>query len=179
MEHDELDRLIRRIIETEDEEIDCGQVAELVARYVDLEVAGEAASQLLPKVRQHIGQCDTCAELYETLLELALLEDRNALPDADRLLDEIVAGGADDGSTVRPVTGAPPLTVLPHVGAPRAGGRSDPGHRRRYADPRGGPGLGSAACPVGLVGDCRSTDCGYHPGSLGTVPGIRSGPSPP
>lgn len=124
-----MDRLIQRILATEDEEFDCEQVAELIVGYVDMQVAGEAATQLLPKVKQHIGQCDACADLYETLLEVVLLEEKQALPDVDDLLDEIVAGDVVDSAAARPMTGAPSLTILPDLPDERpepAGDRDQP-----------------------------------------------------
>ncbi len=92
MERDEIEELIYRILTTEDEEIDCGQLSELIARYVDLEVDGANAPQLLPLVHQHLEQCNACSELHAALHELAVLEEHDALPAIDTLLDEIVAG---------------------------------------------------------------------------------------
>lgn len=92
MERDEIEGLIYRILTTEDEEIDCGQLSELIARYVDLEVDGANAPRLLPLVHQHLEQCNACSELHATLHELAVLEEHDALPAIDTLLDEIVAG---------------------------------------------------------------------------------------
>lgn len=91
MEHDELQKLIYRILTTEDEEIDCEQTFDLIARYVDLEISGADARQLLPLVSQHLSQCDGCHELYETLREIALLEEEGELPDIDVLISEITA----------------------------------------------------------------------------------------
>lgn len=94
MERKELEELIYRILTTEDEEIDCGQVSQLIARYVDMEVSGADAPGLLPEVYQHLRQCGACAELHETLYELARLEQQDALPEADELLNEIATEGA-------------------------------------------------------------------------------------
>lgn len=94
MEQKEIERLVYRILTTEDEEIDCGQLFELIARYVDLEVSGEEASRLLPMVHQHLEQCDACSELHDMLHELAVLEDQGMMAELDtnELLDDIVAG---------------------------------------------------------------------------------------
>ncbi|MFQ5854900.1 MAG: anti-sigma factor [Anaerolineae bacterium] len=92
MERDEIEQLIYRILATEGEEIDCDQVFELIARYVDMEVAGEDATRLLPLVHQHLVQCNNCSELHDTLHELAVLEEQAVLPDVDDLLDQILGG---------------------------------------------------------------------------------------
>lgn len=106
MDREEVERLIYRILATEDEEIDCQQLSELIARYVDLEVAGADALRLLPLVYQHLEQCDACAELHDVLYELAALEARGELPDAGRLLDEIVAESPPRAASSRPPGGA-------------------------------------------------------------------------
>lgn len=97
MKHEELEKLIRRILITEDEEIDCGQAAELIAQYVELELSGEDVARLLPEVAQHLRQCDDCFELHEVLHEIAALEQEGALPDIDELLEEIISGEAGTG----------------------------------------------------------------------------------
>lgn len=101
MQHDEIERLIFRILATEDEEIDCGQVFELIARYVDLEVSGAEIKRLFPQVYQHLVQCGACSELHDTLYEIAQLEQQNALPDVDDLLDDIVVDSTEPSPGIR------------------------------------------------------------------------------
>lgn len=115
MERDEIEQLIYRILATRDEEIDCDQVFELIARYVDLEVSGEDVARLLPLVYQHLVQCNKCSELHETLYELAVLEAQDALPEVDDLLDEILVGEPSPTAERRPhapaVSPIPPLST--------------------------------------------------------------------
>jgi hypothetical protein len=105
MDHNELEQLIYRILATENEEIDCDQVFELIARYVDLEVAGEEATQLLPLVYKHLVQCDRCSDLHNTLYDLAMLEEQDALPDVDDLLDDILTD--NPAHMIGPASGSP------------------------------------------------------------------------
>jgi predicted anti-sigma-YlaC factor YlaD len=63
--------LIRKIAQTQDEEISCSECLDLVSRYVDLELAGENAGQEMPQVKLHLDQCQVCQEEYELLRELA------------------------------------------------------------------------------------------------------------
>ncbi len=79
------DDLLRRIWETEDEEISCTKCFELVPQYVDLEVAGQAADKKLPRLRQHLNQCGVCREEYETLRDLTRLEAEGRLPSTEEL----------------------------------------------------------------------------------------------
>ena len=75
MNRNQLERLLRLVGRTEDEEISCTTCLELLPPYVDLEAAGEDADARLPRLRQHLDQCGVCREEYETLRELVRLED--------------------------------------------------------------------------------------------------------
>jgi predicted anti-sigma-YlaC factor YlaD len=44
-------------------------------RYVDLELSGQEAAQLLPHVAQHLGQCPECNEVYQALLKATRPEE--------------------------------------------------------------------------------------------------------
>ncbi len=105
MDHHEIEQLIERILATEDEEIDCDQVFELIARYVDLEVSGEEVAELLPLVYQHLVQCDRCSDLHDTLYELSVMEEQGTLPEVDDLLEDILAG--DQGAKANQASGSP------------------------------------------------------------------------
>jgi predicted anti-sigma-YlaC factor YlaD len=69
-----LERLLRLVARTEDEELSCSACFELLPPYVDLDVAGENPDVQVPRLRQHLDQCGVCREEYETLRELARLE---------------------------------------------------------------------------------------------------------
>jgi hypothetical protein len=78
-------RWIRRMLETQEEEISCTQCLDLVSQYVDLELAGQAAEERLPQVKHHLDQCRVCREEYEILRELARLDKEGKLPPVDDL----------------------------------------------------------------------------------------------
>jgi predicted anti-sigma-YlaC factor YlaD len=80
-----LERLLRLIARTEDEELSCTACFDLLPQYVDLEVAGEAPDARLPLFRQHVEQCAVCREEYEALRELARLEAEGRSPSIDDL----------------------------------------------------------------------------------------------
>jgi hypothetical protein len=89
-----LEQLVRRILATQDDEIDCEQVADVIARYVELEVAGQGAPRVLPKVHQHLVQCNACCEIRDVLYQLVIMEEAGALADSVDLLDEIVTSAS-------------------------------------------------------------------------------------
>lgn len=80
---------IHQVYMTQDREIDCGQVFELLSGYVDLQVAGVEAAPWAPQIQAHLAQCAACDDLYHALLEIARLEAEGALPDSAQLLEEL------------------------------------------------------------------------------------------
>ena len=78
-------KLIRRIYNTQDEELDCDALLERLPQYVDLEVAGEDVGRAVPEVNQHLAQCDACQDMYLTLRDAASLESQEAVPELVRV----------------------------------------------------------------------------------------------
>jgi hypothetical protein len=72
-----IERLLKLIARTEDEEISCTTCFELLPPYVDLDIAGEGPDARAPGLRQHLDQCGVCREEYETLRDLIRLEREN------------------------------------------------------------------------------------------------------
>jgi hypothetical protein len=72
---------IRRIYATQEEELGCDDVFEALATYVDMEIAGESASECYPGVLLHLRQCPHCSDLYLALREAALLDQQELAPD--------------------------------------------------------------------------------------------------
>jgi len=56
-----------------------------MAAYVDAELGGQAGSELLSRVRQHLDCCWECSELYEALKHVVVIDDAGALPAPDAL----------------------------------------------------------------------------------------------
>jgi predicted anti-sigma-YlaC factor YlaD len=67
-------RWIQQVYATQDEELDCGQFFDAIAQYVDIEVAGDEASECFPDVKQHMDECADCYDLYVTVRDAAFLE---------------------------------------------------------------------------------------------------------
>lgn len=65
---DRLKELVRRVMTTRDEEIDCGGCFEQLDQFVELKLDGKDVSQAMPLVQNHLDRCNGCCEQYEALL---------------------------------------------------------------------------------------------------------------
>jgi predicted anti-sigma-YlaC factor YlaD len=89
MEADMFRKWIHQVYTTQDREIDCGQLFDLLSGYVDLQVAGVDAAPWAPQIQVHLAQCAECDDLYHSLLEVAEMEAEGTLPDSAQLLEEL------------------------------------------------------------------------------------------
>lgn len=85
MQEKRFERWLQKIYKTRDQEISCSECFDLASHIVDMEIAGEDARGKIPQFQQHIDQCSTCREEYETLREFRLLENKGKLPSLDDL----------------------------------------------------------------------------------------------
>ncbi len=69
MKPEKFKHLIQSIFAVKDGEILCSKFFELLPRYVDLQVDGQAPEALDPEMSQHLHQCPECEEVYQLLLE--------------------------------------------------------------------------------------------------------------
>jgi hypothetical protein len=60
-------KLLRMVENTDEVEIGCDEVFELLDQYVELEARGETVTELLPLVKKHLDRCRDCREEYEAL----------------------------------------------------------------------------------------------------------------
>lgn len=65
-----LSKLLQMVANTDEVEISCDELFELLDRYVEMEVSGEDAAVLLPLVKKHLDRCMDCHEEYEALLRI-------------------------------------------------------------------------------------------------------------
>ena len=80
---------LKNIYETQDEEISCTECFDLVSSFVELEASGKNAAARMPKLKQHLGQCQACRDEYEALREVRRLEDEGNLPSLDDLRNSL------------------------------------------------------------------------------------------
>ena len=71
--HD-LDPTLKRLLGSDEPELDCDECFVQLDRYVELEVAGEPADELVPGLRAHLVGCPACAEEHESLRALLELD---------------------------------------------------------------------------------------------------------
>lgn len=90
MKDDLLKKLIERIYKTAEEEIDCDQTRDLLAAYVDAQIAKEPLDSRFEKLRLHLDQCPDCEELFESLLHVSQIQASGELPLTDDLLASLL-----------------------------------------------------------------------------------------
>lgn len=82
-------QLIRRVRDTQAEEIDCSACLDQVSQYVDLELAHGDPAERMPQVKQHLEQCGVCFEEYQLLRDLARMEQAGRPPVTGELKDQL------------------------------------------------------------------------------------------
>ena len=60
--------LLQSALETEEIEISCLECWNLLDQYADLIIDGTHPDQIMPAVRQHLNNCPTCTDEFETLM---------------------------------------------------------------------------------------------------------------
>jgi predicted anti-sigma-YlaC factor YlaD len=63
-----LKQIIREIMATRSDEIDCDGCLEELDRFAEMVLAGKDAAQALPLVEDHLQRCKNCREEFEALL---------------------------------------------------------------------------------------------------------------
>ncbi len=79
---------VHRIYATNESEIDCERLQELLPIYVEVEISGADPEKQFPAVHSHLVQCSDCAEEYKGLRQVAKLEARGDLPKAEDSLSQ-------------------------------------------------------------------------------------------
>jgi hypothetical protein len=72
----EHDALLRRLLGAAGPELTCEQCFEQLDRYVELEVSGAPADDLVPGMRAHLEGCAACGEEHASLRALIESERR-------------------------------------------------------------------------------------------------------
>jgi hypothetical protein len=70
----DLDPTLKRLLGSNEPELDCDDCFEHLDRYVELELAGGPADALVPGLRAHLVGCPACAEEHESLRALLELD---------------------------------------------------------------------------------------------------------
>jgi hypothetical protein len=69
LEPTSLKQLVRAVMGTRDDEIDCGECFEQLDGFVEMALAGKDVSQAMPLTHDHLQRCPDCREEFEALLK--------------------------------------------------------------------------------------------------------------
>lgn len=65
--------VIRKMMEavkmTREHELDCGHCYDEIDQFVELELSGKNAAEVMPLVQEHLDLCRACREEYQALLD--------------------------------------------------------------------------------------------------------------
>jgi hypothetical protein len=61
--------LLNKLVITEEQEISCDDVHELLDQFAEMEMRGEDVVHLMPLVQKHLELCPDCREEHEALLQ--------------------------------------------------------------------------------------------------------------
>ncbi len=65
---EDLNKMIRAILETREEEIGCDECFEQLDLFVETKLSGLDAAAAMPLVQDHLDKCGDCREEFEALL---------------------------------------------------------------------------------------------------------------
>jgi hypothetical protein len=68
LDAEEVKSMVRGIVTTRPDEIDCDRCFEELDRFVEATLAGKNAAEAMPLVQDHLERCRDCREEYEALL---------------------------------------------------------------------------------------------------------------
>lgn len=66
-----LERWLKAIAMTEDDEMDCDSLFEVMDKAAELAKSGKDVRVLLPQIGVHVDRCPDCREIYDSLEALA------------------------------------------------------------------------------------------------------------
>ena len=80
---------LKRVFETQDDEITCTECAVLVSQFVDLDMETGKAVSRLPQLVHHLHQCPACWDTYQILRDVTRLEEQAELPSIEELIERL------------------------------------------------------------------------------------------
>ncbi len=69
LDRDMLKQIVREVITTRPDEINCRQCFEQLDRFAEMSLIGKNAAEAMPLVQDHLEHCFDCREEFEALLE--------------------------------------------------------------------------------------------------------------
>jgi hypothetical protein len=68
--NEDLTNVIRTLLSVPQEEITCDECYDVIDQYVDMLRAGDDPVVVLPKVKEHLGQCECCDVEFRALISI-------------------------------------------------------------------------------------------------------------
>jgi hypothetical protein len=69
-----MENLLNKLVLTDENEISCDDVHELLDEFTELKISGEDVKNLMPLVHQHLQLCADCLEEHDLLLQALEIE---------------------------------------------------------------------------------------------------------
>jgi len=66
----ELIDIVKAVLSVPTDEITCGECYDVIDQYVDMLRAGQDPATVLPKVKEHLGQCQCCDMEFRALISI-------------------------------------------------------------------------------------------------------------
>lgn len=60
--------LVQSALKTEASELNCRECFDLLDQYAEFILEGGSPDEIMPSVRQHLGQCNCCVHEFEALM---------------------------------------------------------------------------------------------------------------
>lgn len=73
---DMMENLINKLAITEEHEISCDEVHEILDQFSEMKLRGENVSQLMPLMQKHLDLCPDCMEEHVALMQALEFERR-------------------------------------------------------------------------------------------------------
>ena len=69
LSNEEIQKLMNAVKMTREHELDCGHCYDELDQFVELELSGKNAVEVMPLVQEHLDLCGACREEYQALLD--------------------------------------------------------------------------------------------------------------
>lgn len=69
LSNEDIKKMMRAVKMTREHELDCGHCYDEIDQFVEMELSGKNAAEVMPLVQHHLDLCGDCREEYQALLD--------------------------------------------------------------------------------------------------------------
>ena len=69
LSREDINKMMEVVKKTREHELTCGHCYDELDLFIEMELSGKNAAEVMPLVKDHLDRCGACHEEYETLLE--------------------------------------------------------------------------------------------------------------